>query len=319
MHAVVTGAAGFIGAALARRLLDQGDRVIGIDCFLDSYPRPIKEDRLRELLRHEGFSFVEANLVEADLDALVKEADCLFHLAAQAGVRRSWGRQFEIYTQSNILATQRLREAAKESDIRRFVYSSSSSVYGDAEVMPTPEEAPLRPVSPYAVSKLAGEHLCHLYHANFSIPTVILRYFTVYGPKPRPDQAVCLFTRALMEGQEIQVFGDGEQLRGMTYVEDVARANLLAVEKGCVGGIINIGGGTSITVNQLIAHLERITGKRARIRYVEQARGDARHTLADISRAGRVLGWRPEMETMEGLEETVRSIRAFYYPKEADR
>lgn len=269
MHAVVTGVVGFIGAALARRLLERGDSVIGIDCFLDSYPRQIKEDRLKDLLKYERFSFVEANLIEADLGALVKGANCIFHLAAQAGVRASWGQRFKVYTESNILATQKLLEAAKSNSIERFVYSSSSSVYGDAEIMPTPESAPLSPVSPYAVSKLAGEHLCYLYHKNFEAPTVTLRYFTVYGPKPRPDQAVCIFTRALMEDQEIRVFGNGEQLRGMTYVDDVVRANLLAAERECVGEVLNIGGGTSITVNELIAHLERITGRKARITYAE--------------------------------------------------
>lgn len=314
MHAVVTGTAGFIGAALARQLLEQGDTVTGIDCFLDSYPLAIKEDRLKELRICSNFRFIQENLIDTDLPDLLKNADCIFHLAAQAGVRRSWGRQFEIYIQCNILATQRLLEAAKDSPVKRFVYASSSSVYGDAEILPTPEQAPLKPVSPYAVSKLAGEHLCFLYQKNFRVPVVVLRYFTVYGPKPRPDQAVCIFTRALLEGQEIQMFGDGEQLRGMTYVEDVVRANLLAAEKECVGEVINIGGGASITVNQLIAHLERITGKKARLSYVEQAKGDARHTLADITRAGRMLGWKPEMDTVTGLEQTVLSIREFYYP-----
>jgi UDP-glucose 4-epimerase len=315
MHSVVTGAAGFVGAALAAQLLRRGDTVVGIDCFLDSYPRRIKEDRLKSLGGFKEFSFVEGDLVEVDLTSLVRNADGVFHLAAQAGVRRSWGQHFEIYTRSNILATQRLLEAVKGTHIRRFVYASSSSVYGDAEVLPTPETAPLRPVSPYAVSKLAGEHLCHLYHVNFGVPTVTLRYFTVYGPRPRPDQAVCIFTRALMEDQEIEVFGDGEQLRGMTYVEDVVRANLLAAEKECTGEVMNIGGGTSITVNQLIADLERITGRKARVRYTEQAKGDARNTLADISRAERVLGWKPEVDTGAGLERTVASIKSFYYPR----
>jgi len=312
MHTVVTGAGGFIGAALARQLLNSGISVTGIDCFLDSYPRDIKEDRLSGLLSRPGFDFVNADLVSADLNALVREADCIFHLAAQAGVRRSWGKQFEVYTQCNILATQRLLEAAKGTAVKRFIYASSSSVYGNTDILPTPECASLQPVSPYGVSKLAGEHLCNLYRESFGVPTVTLRYFTVYGPKPRPDQAVCIFTRALLEGQEICLFGDGEQLRGMTYVEDVVRANLLVMEKECVGTTMNIGGGTSITVNQLIAHLERITGRQTEVKFLAPAKGDARHTFADITRANQFLDWEPEMELVAGLELTVSSIRNYY-------
>jgi nucleoside-diphosphate-sugar epimerase len=313
MHVVVTGVAGFIGSNLAQRLLQRGDRVLGIDNFLDSYPRAIKERRLEQLQACKEFRFIEANLADCDLSAMVKGADCIFHLAAQAGVRTSWGQRFEVYTESNILATQRLLEAAKDSDVRRFVYSSSSSVYGDAEVMPTPEDAPLQPVSPYAVSKLAGEHLCNLYHHNYGVPTVVLRYFTVYGPNPRPDQAVSLFVSALMQGRAIRVFGDGEQLRGMTYVDDVARANMLACEADCVGETFNIGGGSSITVNQLIGHLQTITGKKAELNYVDHAKGDALNTLADIAKAKREMGWQPEMETTVGLDKTVSSMGAIYW------
>ena len=313
MRVVVTGVAGFIGSSLARRLLERGDYVLGIDSFLDSYPRAIKESRLAQLQACQEFSFTEANLAECDLQAAVGGADCIFHLAAQAGVRTSWGQRFEIYTESNIIATQRLLEAAKESGIRRFVYSSSSSVYGDAEVMPTPEDTPLQPVSPYAVSKLAGEHLCNLYLQNYGVPTVALRYFTVYGPNPRPDQAVCLFTSALMQGRPIRVYGDGEQLRGMTYVDDVARANMLASEADCIGETFNIGGGSSITVNQLIGHLQEITSKKAELKHVPHAKGDALNTLADIAKAKRIIDWQPEMETVAGLEKTVASMGEVYW------
>jgi nucleoside-diphosphate-sugar epimerase len=313
MHVVITGVSGFIGSVLARQLLERGDSVLGIDCFLDSYPRAIKENRLKALLSHSDFRFVEGDLVDMDLVEVVRKADCVFHFSAQAGVRSSWGSRFEVYTNSNILSTQRLLEAVKGNGIRRFVYSSSSSVYGEASIMPTPEDAPLNPISPYAVSKLAGEHLCHLYRINYAVPTVVLRYFTVYGPKPRPDQAVCIFTRALLDGRPIEVFGDGEQLRGMTYVEDVSRANSLACDADCTGETINIGGGTSNTVNQLISHLEQITGKKADVTYIDQAKGDARNTLADITKAERILAWRPEMEISTGLEKTVASIRDFYY------
>jgi nucleoside-diphosphate-sugar epimerase len=312
MHAIVTGAAGFIGSALTHRLLEHGDRVTGIDSFLDSYPREIKLDRLRDLDSQENFTFIEKNLVEMDLNDLLKDVDCVFHLAAQAGVRTSWGKRFEVYTESNILATQKLLEAAKNSPVWRFVYSSSSSIYGNAEKMPTPEEATPNPVSPYAVSKLAGEQLCHLYNQNFGVPTVILRYFTVYGPKPRPDQAVCIFTRALFEEEEIRVMGDGEQRRGMAYVDDAVRANILATNKNCEGEVINIGGGSSLTVNQLISHLERITSKEGKVRLIEAVKGDARHTFADISKARRLLYWEPEVDIVEGLKRTVASIKEYY-------
>ncbi len=315
MRAVVTGTAGFIGAALTRALLRKGDEVIGIDCFLDSYPREVKKDRLVDLLPQPRFRFVEADLLNLSLNQLLNGVDCVFHLAAQAGVRRSWGGQFGVYTQCNILATQKLLEAAKETpSLSRFIYASSSSVYGDTATLPTPEDSPLCPLSPYAVSKLAGEHLCHLYQKSYGVPTVVLRYFTVYGPQPRPDQAVCLFTRALLSDQEIQIFGDGEQLRGMTYVDDVVEANLLAAETSCVGEIFNIGGGTSITVNELITHLEHLTGKTGKVRRVDPARGDARHTLADIRMASRLLAWMPQMATEAGLARTVASIRDFYFP-----
>ena len=237
MRTAVTGAAGFIGAALCRFLIQRGDEVLGIDSFLDSYPREIKEDRLADLLAQERFRFVEADLIVGELTELIADIDCVFHLAAQAGVRTSWGGRFAAYADNNILATQRLLEAAEATGVGRLVYASSSAVYGDAAI-PTPEDAPLNPLSPYAVSKLAGEQLCALY----GVPTVVLRFFTVYGPKPRPDQAVCIFTRALLEGRAIRILGDGEQLRGMSYVDDVAAAILVAAERDCEGEILNVGG-----------------------------------------------------------------------------
>jgi len=313
MNAVVTGAAGFIGATLARTLLDRGDSVIGIDSFLDSYPRPIKESRLKVLSKYENFRFIEANLVDMNLSEVLQGTDYVFHLAAQAGVRTSWGQRFEVYTESNILVTQKLLEAAKNSSIRRFVYSSSSSIYGDAEIMPTPEDAKTNPISPYAVSKLAGEHLCQLYQHNYGVPSVTLRYFTVYGPYPRPDQAVYIFVRAILEDNAIQIYGDGEQLRGMTYVDDVVRANILACEKECVGEAINIGGGSSITVHSLVASIADILGRRAKIEHVDPVKGDARNTLADITKAGQILSWQPEVDTAIGLEKTIRSMGAVYF------
>jgi UDP-glucose 4-epimerase len=309
MKALVTGVAGFIGAALARQLLKRGDRVIGIDCFLDAYPRFMKDERLQDLLDYANFSMIEDDISTMDLKPVVAKVDNIYHLAAQAGVRSSWGERFETYTRCNILGTQRLLEAAREGKINRFVYASSSSVYGNAEFVPTSEDAVLKPISPYAVSKLAGEHLCHLYYKNYRLPVVMLRYFTVYGPQPRPDQAVAIFSHALLEDRPILIFGDGEQLRGMTYVDDVVRANLLASQMDCVGEALNIGGGTSITVNELIGHIEKIIQKKAQKKYIEAVKGDARHTLADISKARQILLWEPETEIFEGLKNTIYSIR----------
>ena len=312
-RALVTGVCGFIGSRLAESLLSKGYSVIGVDSFLDSYPREIKEDRLADLTPRQGFDFVEADLTQVDLGELLDGVSYIFHLAAQAGVRTSWGQRFEVYANANILSTQKLLEAAKRKSLKRFVYSSSSSVYGSIEIMPTPEEAPLQPLSPYAVTKLAGEHLCELYRINYQVPVVVLRYFTVYGPKPRPDQAVCIFTRALIEENKIQMYGDGEQLRGMTYVDDVVRANLLASQKDCIGEIFNIGGGSSITMNQLIAQLEKLTGAKSNIQYVDPIEGDARHTLAEIKKALEVLEWSPKVSIEEGLKQSVNSIRRYYY------
>jgi nucleoside-diphosphate-sugar epimerase len=236
----------------------------------------------------------------------------VFHQAAQAGVRASWGQTFEVYARNNILATQRLLEACKGRPIRRFVYASSSSVYGDNAPLPTPETAPKQPYSPYGVTKLAGEHLAMLYWANFGVPAVALRYFTVFGPRPRPDMAFCTFARAILAGNPIRIFGDGEQSRGFTHVSDVVEANLAAVERPCEGEVINIGGGASLTVNQVVACFEEVIGKPAIIEPEDVQKGDVRHTMADATKAKRVLGWEARKPFMEGLAELVRSVREFY-------
>ena len=312
MRCLVTGAAGFIGSQLAERLAEQGDEVVGIDNFLDSYPREVKEDRANWIRGVEGIRFIEGDLMEADLEALLEGVEVVFHQAAQAGVRASWGASFEVYTRNNILATQRLLEACKARPIRRFVYASSSSVYGDNAPLPTPETAATQPYSPYGVTKLAAEHLAMLYCANFGVPAVALRYFTVFGPRPRPDMAFCRFARAILAGEPIRVFGDGEQSRGFTHVSDVVEANLAAVEKPCVGEVFNIGGGTNLTVNEVIGCFEEITGRKAIVEREETQKGDVRHTMADVTKAKRLLGWEARKPFMEGLTELVDSVREFY-------
>ncbi len=305
---LVTGVAGFIGSHLAECLIAEGHQVVGVDCFTDYYPRALKEQNLENLRNQAQFRFVEADLLEMDLGGLLRGAppiEFVFHLAAQAGVRASWGRQFEVYTRNNVLVTQRLLEAAKDAPLRKFVFSSSSSVYGDAEQYPTAETLRPQPVSPYGVTKLAAEHLAHLYWKNFAVPTLSLRYFTVYGPRQRPDMAFHRFIRAIMHGETITVYGDGEQSRDFTYVRDAVEANLLAMRSEATGKVFNVGGGSRVTVNQVLGQLEEIMGRAARVEHTETQKGDVRHTAADTSQAREVLGYAPRVSLREGLQQMV--------------
>lgn len=279
--------------------------MVGIDCFTDYYPREIKERNIEKLRSSEGFTFIEANLLDVNLPEMLRGLDYIFHQAAQAGVRASWGTNFEVYTLNNVLTTQKLLEAAKEAPIKLFVYASSSSVYGDAETFPTPETANPKPISPYGVTKLAGEHLCYLYWKNFGVPFISLRYFTVYGPRQRPDMAFHRFIKAMLKGKEIIVYGDGKQTRDFTYIDDAVEANLLAMRSEAIGEVFNIGGGSRITINEAIRLLEGIMGKRARVRYVERQKGDVRHTAADITKARKMLGYEPKVRIEEGLRREV--------------
>jgi len=303
---LVTGCAGFIGSQLAERLVRAGHDVAGIDCFTDYYPRPLKEANLAWLRTQSGFHFVEASLLDADLPALLAGKAWVFHEAAQAGVRASWGDDFRIYTDNNILATQRLLEAAKGSrELRKLVYASSSSVYGDAESYPTHEGMRPQPVSPYGVSKLAAEHLCYLYQRNFGVPAVSLRYFTVYGPRQRPDMAFRRFFEAMLAGRPITVYDDGEQTRDFTFIADAVDANLLAAERGRPGEVYNIGGGSRITVNAVLRLLEDLTGRPARVQRESRQKGDVRHTAADIGKAQCELSYGPQVAIREGLAKEV--------------
>ena len=312
MRYLVTGTAGFIGSYIAKALLDRGDEVIGIDCFTDHYPRRVKEDRIRPLMDYRNLEFIEDNILNADLPSLVERVDVIIHEAAQPGVRSGWDDSFEIYSRNNIEATQKLLYAAKDADIRKFVFASSSSVYGDAEEMPTREDSPTRPLSPYGITKLTCEHLCRIYWKYFGVPTIVLRHFTVFGPKPRPDMAHTIFTRAILSGEQIKIYGDGEQSRGFTYVSDIVDATISAAESQIENEIFNIGGGVTATINEMIGILEEITGKKANLTYTESWRGDARHTYPDISKAERMLGYQPKVGLKEGLVEVVQSIREFY-------
>jgi len=305
MKTLVTGCAGFIGSHLVDKLLEQGYEVIGMDCFTDYYHREIKEKNIENALKNNNFKLIEEDIMNMDN---FPEVDYVFHLAAQAGVRASWGKSFEIYTRNNIEVTQKLLEFYKDRKIKKFVYASSSSVYGDAE-LPMRDDSLLKPVSPYGVTKLAGENLCYLYWKNYNVPTVSLRYFTVYGPRQRPDMGIHKFVKAILNEEEITVYGDGTQTRDFTFMDDVTEANILAANSKIEGEVFNVGGGSRISVNELIELLEKITEKNAKIDYIEKQKGDVRDTLADTNKI-RGLGWKPRVKIEEGLKQFVNWFRA---------
>jgi nucleoside-diphosphate-sugar epimerase len=301
MRALITGVAGFIGSTLADRLLGEGAEVIGIDCFTDYYPRDIKERNLLGARASKAFRFIESRIQDVDLAAVLTDRTHVFHLAAQAGVRKSWGKDFEIYTVNNIEATQVLLEACTRAKIERLVYASSSSVYGDHTPMPFREDAMLQPVSPYGVSKLAAEQLCYLYFANFGVPAVSLRYFTVYGPRQRPDMGFHRFLRATILGEPITVYGDGEQTRDFTFVADIVSATVAAAIRGIPGRVYNIGGGSRVSVNHVLDIIRRVSGRKPIVTVDDTQKGDMRHTWAETWLARTDLGFMPAVGLEEGL------------------
>lgn len=310
MKAVVTGAAGFIGSHLTERLLASGFEVVGLDAFVDYYPREVKEKNLRQALDHEAFRFVEGRVQDLDLDPLLEGAQHVYHLAAQAGVRASWGREFALYTDHNVLATQRLLEAALAAGRPRVVYASSSSVYGDSPALPLRESSACHPLSPYGVTKLAAEHLGRLYERNHALPVVSLRYFTVYGPRQRPDMAFHRFLKAARDATPIRVFGDGEQTRDFTFVEDIVSATLAAARTGRPGEVYNVGGGERVTLNGVLGLIEEVTGRPFDRQQEPPQKGDMRDTAADTSAAARDLGFRSTVPLVEGLAREWEWIRA---------
>jgi nucleoside-diphosphate-sugar epimerase len=306
MKALVTGVAGFIGSHLCELLLDGGAQVIGIDCFTDYYPRSIKEVNLSHTKGRPGFSFVEARIQDADLAALLDGVTHVFHLAAQAGVRKSWGHDFRVYTDNNVDASQRLLEACVGLPLHRFVYASSSSVYGDNVAIPMRENALPQPVSPYGVTKLAAEQLCHLYHVNHGVPASSLRYFTVYGPRQRPDMGFHRFITAAIAGDPIHLYGDGEQTRDFTFVRDAAAATAAAGDRGVPGKVYNIGGGSRVSVNHVLGIIGRLAGRPLDVRREPAQKGDMRDTFADTTLARTELGFAPSVSLEEGIEAEFR-------------
>lgn len=308
MKAIVTGCAGFIGSHLAEELLKRGYQVIGIDCFTDYYSRQIKEHNLQSLMTHKNFMFIAKNLLELDVQSILTGVDVVFHQAAQAGVRSSWGSHFQIYVNNNILATQCLLEALVDTRIP-LIYASSSSVYGETKILPMREEHPTHPISPYGVSKLAAEHLCYLYWKNYGVCTISLRYFTVYGPRQRPDMAFHRFIKAMLKNEELVIYGNGQQTRDFTFVADAVAANLQALESENWGKVYNIGGGTRITLSEVIKLLEQLMGKTAKVKYTEAQHGDVSHTYADTTLARTELGFSPKAKLTDGLQAEIEWVK----------
>jgi len=301
VNALVTGAAGFIGSHLSSALLDRGAEVTGLDCFTDYYPRALKEANLAVNQHRQGFRFVETRIQDADLPRLLSGATHVFHLAAQAGVRKSWGRDFRVYSDNNVDASQQLLEACVGRPLQKFVYASSSSIYGDNVSIPMRETAVPQPVSPYGVTKLAAEQLCYLYHVNHGVPTASLRYFTVYGPRQRPDMGFHRFISAAIAGDPITLYGDGEQTRDFTFVHDIVAATVAAGDRGVPGRAYNIGGGSRVSINQVLEIIGRLSGRPLDVRREPAQKGDMRDTFADTSLARTDLGFLPTVSLEEGI------------------
>jgi UDP-glucose 4-epimerase len=300
-RALVTGCAGFLGSSLSEQLIAADVDVIGIDSFTDFYPRSIKERNIEGLRGDSMFEFHERDLAYDPLDDLVEQVDVVYHLAAQAGVRGSFGDGFETYLTNNVKVTQRLLEAAVRHPVDAFVYASSSSVYGNAESYPTAETSARAPVSPYGMTKCATEDLVGVYARLHGVHAVGLRYFTAYGPRQRPDMAFSRFVTAGIAGDPITILGDGLQVRDFTFVDDVIAATLLAAENGSAGAVYNIGGGTPVTLLAAVHLLEELIGTPIAVEHREKARGDARQTGADTQLAREALGFSPSVSLEEGL------------------
>jgi nucleoside-diphosphate-sugar epimerase len=301
MKCLVTGAAGFVGSHLCEELLRQGHEVAGLDCFVDYYPESIKRRNLDRLHKHPRFTFHQIDLRSDSIEPALTSTEVVYHLAAMAGLVRSWT-DFNGYWTCNALATRNLVEAAlKEvSSLRKFIYVSTSSVYG--RFASGDESLPTRPISPYGVTKLAGEHLCQAYLDSRDLPLVILRYFSIYGPRQRPDMGYHLFIKAALENRPVTVYGDGQQVRGNTYVDDCVLATIAATDAK-IGEVYNVGGGETASVWDILNRLEKIAGKPIATEQKEARPGDQRYTFADTNKLQRHLGWKPCTTLDQGLRQ----------------
>jgi UDP-glucuronate 4-epimerase len=307
---LVTGCAGFIGSTLAETLLDAGADVVGVDAFTDYYPRDRKEAQVAAAREHAAFEFAERDLGAGPLpEPLLEGVDGIFHLAARPGVRASWGAGFPGYLNDNLAATHAIVEAAAARDLP-VVFASSSSIYGDALSYPTSEDTGPAPISPYGVTKLACEHLIDVYIRDFGLRCTALRYFTVYGPRQRPDMAFQRIVEALAAGSEFEVYGDGNQSRDFTFVADAVGATIAAMDRGPDARTYNVGGGSEATIRDVVATLEELSGRSLRIRYADRAAGDVRRTLADTTSIRNELGWEPRFDLRGGLAAQLEAVGA---------
>lgn len=303
MEFFVSGACGFIGSNLSRVLLEAGHRVLGVDVFTENYPEVLKTRNLEKLQEFPMFEFLRQDLLEADIHKLLEGKDAIFHVAGQPSVQNSWGDDFQTYVERNVSLTHKLLRAALETGVQKFVNSSSSSIYGKVKTTPTLEDDPINPVSPYGVTKLAAEHLCTLYGKEFGLNTVSLRYFTVYGPRQRPDMAFNKLIRAAINGTPFPLHGDGSQIRDFTFVGDVVNANILAMEnKVPAGTIVNIGGGSPVTMTDVIEKIENSLQVEIKIEREGFGFGNPLVTSADCTRASELLGWMPKTTIDVGLQ-----------------
>lgn len=300
LKVLLTGIAGFIGSTLSERLLESGYEIIGLDSFTPYYSKEQKLSNLQRSLRYKDCEFIEGDLLEVDLAVLLGRVDAVLHLAAQPGVRPSWS-QFNVYVQNNILATKRLLDEAAKVGIQKFVFASSSSVYGDAESYPTIEGVSPKPVSPYGVTKDTCEKLCHVYHKTYSIPVAMLRFFTVYGPRQRPDMAFHNFIESMLAGKRITIYGDGNQMRDFTYVGDIVEGIVSALETDLEEEALNLGSGRPVRLMDVIKILQTQTASKSEIVYAEKQKGDATKTFADIRKAETLLDFHPDTGLNEGL------------------
>ena len=307
MNILVTGACGFIGTNLCQSLLQDGYFIIGIDAFTENYELRIKRENQRVLEQYEKFSLIECDLLDVDLAPLVEGIDVIFHLAGQPSVHNSWGDDFQVYSNRNIVLTQKLLRAANEAKVKRFINSSSSSIFGRVNSTPTKENDRKNPISPYGVTKLAAENLVTLYGSEFGLSTVSLRYFTVYGPRQRPDMAFNKLIKASKNGERFPLHGDGSQIRDFTYVGDVVEANKLAAFASLKSGaVFNIGGGSPISMKKAIEMIEEIMDRRIEIEFTPLGPGNPMVTTSDCSAALTTFGWKPKIDIYDGLKAQVK-------------